>query len=161
MGDADELRESGLGWGWADGDGNAIYPNFREKPSARERWKSRKNQSRLLVKDLEVDDLALQLIEVKKKIRRLAQEEEKIKKRLLETMPQMGWVSMVDHDGEYIVEHLVRRRKSRLNASAALSLISKKFGKEAALQIAEQCSENSIRKTAIYVRRFPRNDNDE
>ncbi|RLA43477.1 MAG: hypothetical protein DRR42_21680 [Gammaproteobacteria bacterium] len=161
MGDADDLRESGLGWGWKNDDGDVDYPSFHRPPPTRERWISRSKRRHQLVEDLEVEQLALQLIKVKQKLRKLGQKEAQLKQQLSETMPKMGWVSMTDHDGEYIVEHLARRRKPRLNTGAALRLISKKYGEDAALLIAEQCSEISHKQTAIYVRRFPHNDGDE
>ena len=152
-------------WDWQSengsmsADGDYLVGGVSEVRTSRERWISRRKREGQ-VREFEIENLALQLIRVKQKLNSLKDEEAALKQKLIEKLPKMGWVSMVDGDGEYIVENLVRRPKPRLKTNAALNLIRKKFGDDAALYIAEQCFEKSVKHNAIYVRKFSLTEDD-
>ena len=139
MGDADDLRESGLNWGGL---------------SNKERWKSRSKKRELEVSDESARSIAQQLVQVKEKIRGLQEEEKKLKENLGKILPITGWLRVEESDCDYVVEHLVSRRKPRLRTKDALRFISSHYGEDAAFLVAENCSEKFRKNTAIYVRPF-------
>ena len=67
-------------------------------------------------------------------------------------IPIMGWFIVRESDCDYLVEHLTTRRKPRLKTKEALRFIASHHGKNAALLVAENCSEQFRKNTAIYVR---------
>lgn len=155
MGDADDLLQKGLGWGWGDN-----YPDFRERLTPAERWSSRSKRQEKRIVEENVEKIAGQLVSLKQKIRALQREESELKDQLSNLMPIMGWTRTSDSEGEYIVEHLALRRKPQLKTDATLKFLSEKYGQEVADLVAEQCSKVFAKHSAIYVRRFASTDQD-
>lgn len=159
MGDADDLWDSGLKWGWDDN-----YPEFDEEksynnfPRYKASWKNRNPCEAILNEDVTL--LANDLAIIKEKIKQLQDKEKEVKQKLMELMPLKTWIDVSHKDklsNDYIVEHLSVIRKPRLNTSITLAFISKKYGREAALTVSELCSNKPNKNSTIYVRPFPKN----
>lgn len=141
---------------------------FEEDPvlSRADRWKQRSFQrkkrissgyeisDRYHVKAEEVKSLAKELVEIKESLKKLEQQELKIKQQLLDLLPELGWLEISGENQDYIVEKLKVHRKPKLDTDKTLKLIRKIHGNDAARVIFEECSTVLTVKSTIYVRPF-------
>ncbi len=144
MDDADDFR---LGW-YGD------YSDLRERTTNRQRWRSRAKRYQKKIDDPAVRRVALELARVKQEILILQAQERLLKTELSETIPPRGWTEVelnAKSGGSYLVEHVVRRKIPELITAVTLRYLAKKFGKDLALEVAEQCSGKSKKISAIYV----------
>lgn len=143
---------------------------FEDKPvlSRADRWKQRSFQrkkrissgyevsDRHHVKAEEVKSLAKGLVKIKESIKKLEQQELKIKQQLLDLLPDLGWLEVSGEHQQYIIEKLKIYRKPKLDTDKTLKLIRKMHGNDAARIILEECSNMLKVNSTIYVRPFPR-----
>ncbi len=163
--DSDYLISIGLG-SWVLGedlpDGDEYEANRKNRQLHKKtRWMSRKKRPRS-VND-KVIGLARELVSVKEEIKKLKEKELKIKQLLLGDLNFGEWVQVTtqgEEENDYIVEYTFNRPKPGLKREATLRFIRKKFGKEAAVLVEENCSfaNNGIK--TIYVRPFKKDEND-
>lgn len=158
MGDADDLYESGLMWGWADEDGDVILPDFDDSNGrylrGKNRWMARSRKRRSEVSNQSAQIIARQLVQVKEQIRKLQNEEKQLKEDLGQFMPIAGWIKIKESNHDYVVEKLTIRSRLRLRTRKTMRFIASHYGKDAALLVAENCAAKSRKNTAIYVRPF-------
>jgi len=102
--------------------------------------------------------LALELIQCKEEIEKIKAREDNIRSTLREILPIGSWteVSSKESEKDYIVENLSFFEKPRLNTRKTLWFLAKRYGRDAAALVAEQCSFRARKRNTIYVRPFPR-----
>lgn len=134
-----------------------------QKPISREELFKKRivRKGKKISKSSEVDELAQELIILKKKIKNLQMKERIIKEKLAHHIPVNGWMEVISKDNEFIIERLKYKHKPRFNQSKFFGYVRRKFGASAVNFMMDQCFDKCKFSDAIYVRPFSKSDRDE